>query len=491
MARVAFIQDIMVESIGYMSMAAVLKAQGHTVDVFYCDPFNQHVTLGEVQRFQPDIVGFSVLTPSVSFLLGIAHKVKQRTRALTIFGNIHTLLCPEIIEKPCVDMVCLWEGETVLSQVCAQLDAKMPYQHIKGLWAKENGQIIKNEMPADLVDLDALPFYDRDMYDKYSFFRHSEYLRISLGRGCPASCAFCHSSFLRQHYGGGRYVRKMSPERAIEEIRYQVKRRKKVKFIFFTDEVFWISKDWLRRFLKMYQENFAIPFSANFHFTSIEESDIKLFAEARVNNLIFAVESGDERVRSSLLHKYVKDRDIFKVAEWMRAQRIAYVSSAMFGLPQMSFDAHVAQVDFYRRLKPAYVWTVFFQAYPGLELTQHPDIRLQAINQKEFAPTVHHDMSVKGKDAYQLENLKKVYFLCIAFPWMSGFLISLSKLRLPIIFDLLFMIHFSYYIYRFERVSFFQFLIHVKVFGINPLLCKMRTFFLSKKYHDQEMPYDK
>jgi len=481
MARVAFIQNIMVESIGYMAMSAVLKKQGHSVDVFYCDPFNQQITLQEIERFHPDIVGFSVLTPSIAFLLDIAAKIKARTGALTIFGNIHMLLCPDLIEKPCIDMVCLWEGETVLAQVCACLDAKAPYYHIKGLWVKENNRVIKNDMPTDLVDLDALPFYDRAMYDKYSFFRHSEYLRISLGRGCPASCAFCHSAFLRKHYGGGKFVRKMSPERAIAEIAYQVAQRKKVKFIFFTDEIFWITKEWLHRFLRLYQERFSIPFSANFHFTAIGEEEIKLFAQAHVNNLIFAVESGDEEIRAHLLQKHVKDADIFQAAAWMRQYKIAYVSSAMFGLPGMDFDAHVAQIDFYRRLKARYVWTVFFQPYPGLRLTEHPEIRQHLPADMDFSPTVHHDISIKGKEAYKLENLKKIYFLCIIFPWMSRCLIFLSKFRIPFLFDILFMIHFSYYIYRFERVSFFQFLIHVKVFGVNPVLCKARAFFDRKK----------
>jgi len=481
MARVVFIQDIMVESIGYMSMSAVLKQQGHSVDVFYCDRFNQKATLKKIQDFDPDIVGFSVLTPSVSFLLDLAKEIKKRTHALTIFGNIHMLLCPDLIKEPCIDMICLWEGETVFAQVCACLDAKKPYQHIKGLWAKEGAQIIKNELPAELVPLDDLPFYDRDMYDKYSFFRHSQYLRISLGRGCPASCSFCHSAFLRHHYGGGKYVRKMSPQRAIAELEYQISRRKKVNFIFFTDEVFWITREWLRHFLTLYKQKIHIPFSANFHFTQIEEEDIKLFAEANVNNLIFAVESGDEKIRFNLLQKHVKDADIFQASGWMQKYKIAYVSSAMFGLPGVDFDDHVAQIEFYRRLKPSYIWTIFFQPYPGLKLAEHPEIRAHLSAQAAFSPTGHHDIHLKGKETYRLENFKKVYFLCIVFPWMSPSLIFLSKFRIPFLFDIIFMAHFSYYIYRFEKVSFFQFLYHVKVFGVNPILYKIKKIFCHDK----------
>ncbi|MDP8265980.1 MAG: radical SAM protein [Candidatus Aceula meridiana] len=480
MAKVALIQNVMVESLGYMYISAVLKKEGHNVDVFYCDEFNRDKVLSEVEKFQPQIVGFSVLTPSEGFMLALAKEIKKQTSAITIFGNIHVLLNSDILKDDGVDMICRCEGEYVLKELCQRLDEGKDYHEIKGLWIKTSEGIIKNEMPQDLVDVEGLPFHDRALYDKYAFFRHSRYLRVSLGRGCPGSCSFCHNSYLREHYGGSRYLRKQTPKRAIEELNYHLQRRKRVNFIFFTDEVLWLNKEWLREFLMLYKEHIRIPFSANFHFSPIEEEDIRLFKDAGVSSVIFAVETADENQRLGFLNKKVKDKYIFKLAEWLHKYRIRFVSSAMFGLPGDTVSDHINRLDFYKKLNPSYTWTAFFQPYPGLKLTQSNEVQELLQQEGGFASTVHHNMCLKSEEGVRLANLKKVYFLCMRFPWTKVFFLWLTKFRIPLLFDFIFMCHFTYYVLAFEHVSFIQFLIHVKVFGINPILVKIRKSFLPK-----------
>lgn len=64
MARVALCQDVMVEYMGFMSISAVLKAEGHAVEVFCDDGFGEDRFIEQVKGYRPDIVGFSVLTPT-------------------------------------------------------------------------------------------------------------------------------------------------------------------------------------------------------------------------------------------------------------------------------------------------------------------------------------------------------------------------------------------------------------------------------------------
>jgi hypothetical protein len=90
----------------------------------------------------------------------------------------------------------------------------------------------------------------------------------------------------------------------------------------------------------------------------------------------------------------------------------------------------------------------------------------------EFESTLHHDMYLDLPDRQRLVHFKKVYYLMVAFPWMTPFLHRLTKVPFPTLFDVLFMLHFTYYIFKFERVSFVQYLLHLKVFAINPLLRK-------------------
>ena len=72
MARVAFLQDTLIEYMGFMQMAAVLRDAGHQVEVFFDDQLHDDRLDRSIARFDPDVVGFSVLTPSRPWALRTA-----------------------------------------------------------------------------------------------------------------------------------------------------------------------------------------------------------------------------------------------------------------------------------------------------------------------------------------------------------------------------------------------------------------------------------
>jgi radical SAM superfamily enzyme YgiQ (UPF0313 family) len=465
----------MVEYMGFMCISAALKDAGHTVDIFFDDQTHEDRFIAEVAAFKPDVVAFSILSPSLLWSLRVGKRVKDEIGAVTVFGNVHAITTPDIIEDEAVDMVCLGEGEVCMLELCEALDKGEDYSAIEGLWVKKaDGEIAKNIMRHDMVDMDTMPNHDRAMYNKYAFFRHSGYLRVLTGRGCPFRCSFCTNPVLMDHYGGAKsYIRKKSPERAIEEIEGLIASHpRKVKFLFFIDEVFWVKNDWLREFLALYKERIRIPFNANFRFGGIQEEDIKLLADAGATIMTVAIESGDEEQRKGIMNKPVTNKHILEVTEWMHKYGIKFGSSCFFGLPGDTFQDHVDRLPFYRKANPTYLWTTFFQPYPGLALTQDDEVQERMPESKEFGVTLHHDMYLNLPDRDRLVNLKKVYFLCMKFPLLAPLLQWLTKYNIPFLFDGLFFTHFTYYVFRFERVSLFQWFMHVKIFALNPILRK-------------------
>src|SRR4029077_2118907 len=282
MARVAFCQDVVVEYMAFMCMAAVLERAGHTVEVFIDQQGDGRRLLRELREFRPDVVGFSLLTPSVPWALRVAKDVKETTEAVIVVGNVHVMMCPELVDEEGIDIACLGEGEDAMLELCASIDARQDYSRIAGFWVKTPQGLVKNPMRAELVNMDEQPYIDREMYNRYFFFRHSPYLRVMMGRGCPFRCTFCTNPALIDHFGGvKRYVRKRSPENAIAEVEHLISRHpRRVKHIFIIDEVLWVKNEWLREFLVLWKERIKLPFSSNFRFGGITEEDIKLIAEA-------------------------------------------------------------------------------------------------------------------------------------------------------------------------------------------------------------------
>jgi hypothetical protein len=294
---------------------------------------------------------------------------------------------------------------------------------------------------------------------------------------------------LTDHYGGPkRYFRKRSPQGAVDEIKSVIERQpKRVKYVFFIDEVFWVKNDWLREFLPLYKEQIGLPFFANFRFGPIQEEDIKLLAEAGASMMAISVESGSEEQRKKYMNKPVSNEHILKVTGWLRKYGITYGSSAFFGLPGDTIEDHVDRLDFYRKVKPFYLWTTFFQPYPGLRMTEMEDIQQHlpaSMADREFKITLHHDMYLDLPDRQRLVNMKKIYFYMMIFPWLERPLLALTKLNFPPLFNALFVTHFMYYAFRAEKVSFFQFLVHLKTLGLNPMLRKRQTLQTTGRSYD-------
>ena len=478
MAKVALCQDAMVEYMGFMCISAVLKQAGHTVEVFIDNQTNESRFIRQLAAFEPDIVGFSIMTPSAPWAIRIGRRVKEAIDALTVYGNIHAIISPEIIHNEGVDIVCIGEGEHCMLELCSALDGGGDYTSIKGFWVKTSDGVVRNPMRQELVLMDEMPFHDRQLYNKYTLFRRSHCLRVLTGRGCPFRCSYCANGVLMDHHGGSRYIRKRSPESAVAEIEYTIRNHPStVKCIYFLDEVFWVKNEWLRRFLPLYKERIGLPFSACFRFGPIEQEDVRLLAEAGAQTMSLFFETADEELRRTLLNKPVTNEHILRLARWMHEYGIKFGASAMFGLPGDTFEDRLEQLEFYRKVNPYYLWTAFFQPYPKLPLSQHKEVTRHMPEDQEFPATLHHDMYLDLADRRRLVNLKKVYFLCMKFPRLQPFLAWLTRFRIPLLFDMLFLLHFVYYTaVRWERVTLRHFLVHLKSFGLDPLLRKRPSF---------------
>jgi len=471
MAKIALCQDMLIEFMGYMSMAALLKQAGHEVEVFFDDQMDEDKFIKELVSFQPDIVGFSVLSPTEAWALKIAGRVKGETDALTIFGNVHVIFNHDLIQRPEVDILCIGEGEYPFLELANRLDQGNDYSEIPSLIVKLNGKITKNSL-GPLVDINSLPFADRELYDKFNFFHNSPYQRVMIGRGCPYNCRFCANPTLKKYFGSG-YLRKMTPQRAIAELEHHVEGRHP-KYLVISDEVLWVKNSWLREFLALYKERIKARFIANYRWGTIEEDDVRMMAEAGAEGFVLAVETGDENQRINKFGKRVSNQQALETADLLHKYGIKYTVAAFFGIPGDTVADHIHRADFYRRLRATYVWTTFFQPYPGAAMTQDPDVIACWPKDRQFETTLHNDSYLVVPDGARLKNLKKVYHWVVSHPWASRLLLWLTRFNVPRLFDFLFLLHFSRYILIFEKVSLRQYFYHVKQFAFLPFIRKIR-----------------
>jgi radical SAM superfamily enzyme YgiQ (UPF0313 family) len=194
--------------LGLMSVAALLE--DHEVEIL--DLKVEKLSEEEIKKkmSSADIVGISVLTPSVDFALELCRFAKQYN-CLTVLGGVHPSMDPQLVKNPEVDIVVRGEGEFSFKEI---VDGKSP-KSIAGIIYVDEGKIIHNpERPP--ANLNGLPFPNRDLISKYNGRYQAWGKRLdalSTARGCPHRCNFCCVPKIWKGY------RERTPKEVVNEIK--------------------------------------------------------------------------------------------------------------------------------------------------------------------------------------------------------------------------------------------------------------------------------
>ena len=162
------------EPLGLAFIAGVLESSG--VNVIIIDApaqgFNINDVCEKIDRFNIDIVGVTLLTPSFGVVNDLCDQIKALCpKVITILGGPHCTALPErtLSEIPSADLVCFGEGELTMKEVVQNVDEKC-YASIFGLcWRNDKGDIIKNPPRPYIKDIDSIPMPARHLLpmDRY------------------------------------------------------------------------------------------------------------------------------------------------------------------------------------------------------------------------------------------------------------------------------------------------------------------------------------
>ncbi len=430
MGRFLFIQDNGVnENIGVMSIAGMLKAHGHKVDLLIFDEHRKNY-LDMIDAFNPDLVGFSFMTGNRKWVYSTVKEVKQRFNKPIIFGGVHPTLFPEDIDFSCVDFVCIGEGEYPVLELMNKLQENQDCSNIENLWVKHNGSIIKNPLRNLIEDFDSLPLPYRKIYYKYKFIRDLPIKRFITGVGCPFNCTFCHNPLARQIFEGkGRHVRKKSPERVIEEIKL-IKDNYVLKRVHFSADLFVLDKKWLKDFLELYRSHINIPFSCNIRIDMADEEMIKDMHNAKCWGISFGIESGSDRIRNGILKKNLKREDTITNAAVIKKYGIKLNIPNLMGLPEETIGEAFETIRINQEIKADYIRANVLVPYPKTEIVNYAIEKglLPADYNIHNFDQVLRKATIKSEYAQQFENLCALFNLTVKFSSITPLTEKLIKL---------------------------------------------------------------
>jgi radical SAM superfamily enzyme YgiQ (UPF0313 family) len=438
MGKFLFVQDNGVnENIGVMSIAGLLKAHGHEVDLIIVDE-HRHDYLQRIDDYNPDLIGFSFMTGNRKWAAATAQEIKQARNTPIIFGGVHPTLFPEDIDFAYVDFLCIGEGEYPVLELMNTMMAGQDYSAIENLWIKKDAAIIKNPLRNLIDNFDELPLPYREIYYKYKFIRDLPIKRFISGVGCPYKCTFCHNPLERKIFQGlGPHVRKKSPERVIEEIKH-VKNNYVLKRVHFSDDLFVIDKQWLARFLELYRREIDIPFSCNIRIDQIDEKTVRDMKDSKCWGMSFGIESGCEKIRNGILKKNLKQQDIIDNAAIISKYGIKTIVTNLMGLPGETIDDAFKTIELNQQIKVNYTRANVLVPYPKTEIVDYAIAQhlLPADYGIDNFDQVLRKAMIKSPHAKEFENLCALFNITVKFPFLTPITRKVIKLPFSGIFSM-------------------------------------------------------
>lgn len=348
---------------GIVSLSAAIKSKGYDCKAIQIQNYFPSKLLKMIRRIYPDIIGIS-LTENYRTQMEDLGKLLKAQLGIKIFvGGPFPSAYPEWINDcEWMDGLCIGEGERSFTEVIAKISRNQDYTDTLGFWFRDKERIIKNDYyPLD-IDLDKLPLPDIEIFDKETILN---YPAFSFSRGCPFNCTYCCAPLYRKRFGNK--IRFKSPERAIQEIKQMI-RYCDPKILYFDDDTFLKSREWLVKFLKLYKVEINRHFSCNSRPETINEELIVMLRDAKCSSIGIGLESGDEEIRIRMLNRHISNEKIIEAFEICRKFGINTFTFNMVGIPGETKETFENTLKLNKLIKPSMTQISIFYPYRGTVL---------------------------------------------------------------------------------------------------------------------------
>ena len=298
-------------------------------------------------------VGFTVMPgPQTKQAIPFSKKIKEEFPGTIIIwgGYFPTNHYKVVLNSGYVNFVINGPGDRAFPKLIEALENDKPYDQVKNLIYKLNGNIVKN-LKEDLIEQDNLPALP---YDKlHEFYSIDKYLgKTYLGNktlayhssiGCPFTCSFCAVVPTYEARWKGK-----SAEHVYTDIKY-IKDKWGADAIEFHDNNFFVSEKRAVAFSRLIRpEQMSWWGMARIDTMSkFKDESLSLIREAGCKIIFFGAESGNDKV----LHQLDKGgtqtgEQILQFAERLKKFDIIPEYSFVLGTPAPSKEEVMAQIEF-------------------------------------------------------------------------------------------------------------------------------------------------
>jgi radical SAM superfamily enzyme YgiQ (UPF0313 family) len=448
----AIVQQLSVEKIGPMTLAAVLRQAGYEARLVL--GMAQRDVVAAVRATGATVVGFSTRTGQHSWCLRVADRVRRELGVPVLFGGPHATHCPEVIRHPAVDFVLRGEADGAIVPFVEMLAGRRAPSDVPSLVWKDGEQVRTNPLAPPPEDLDDLPAPDREFAYRHPYLRDNPLKTFIGGRGCPYSCSFCHNHLDRQLYAGFDLLRRCNPARFVSEIE-EVARRYPLRTIDLeNDDHFLLDLEWAGRVLESIASRLRRPYLIQTRVERLTAPVVRMLADTGCAGVSFGVESANPRLRNAVLGKGIRTEDVWRAVEALRRHRIPFKTYFMLGIPGETVrDAHDT-LDMAVRMRPDAASCSIATPYPGTRLHRiaaEQGLLPDPLDDGSFEQLFLKSSLLRMPGIREMENLQKLFFVAARHPALVPLARQLARLPGNPLLTAFGLAAYTFYSARFER----------------------------------------
>lgn len=326
--------------LGLLYISSALKQAGHEVrliDFALLGNNDLNLLTNFINEFQPDIAAVTVNTHERFSAIKVINYIKKfDPKIATLVGGPHiTLLGREFMEKnQSIDYAIIEDGEKTIVNLADYIRRREEINKLPGIYYRDKGLIIKNELKEIQTDLDRYGHPDLDIIDMEDYSLtipvrgRIKALSICTSRGCPYRCSFCAATLI--NYGRIRYH---SAQWIVDEIKRYLNRYGNEYAIFFYDDHFLLNKKRVLEFCQLVKnEELKFEWGCYSRVDVIDDEVLQNIREIGCIMLTFGIETGSDKILK-LMNKNITSQKIIKVIRRIKSYGIKTRGSFIWGYP--------------------------------------------------------------------------------------------------------------------------------------------------------------
>lgn len=319
-----YLSAVIKDYVNYVKMPMDMR-----IDLNPYEKFENYLIQMEDEGKKCDLVGISTMTASFPNAKLLA-KIAKKYDAYVVVGGYHPSALPEaMFDVPEIDAVIRGEGELTFKE----LVLNGPSTLINGLSFKdENKNIYHNQDRERIIDLDTLPFPDRNLRPENPIFNKHEVVVTS--RGCNGVCTFCANDSVHGRWRG------RSPENVVAELKLLRKEHPDLATIHIWDANFMQDSERVSKIIDLIEEcNIYFNYFCEMRVDHIVKNPdlIKRLSGIGMEWIAIGIESPNQE-RLKKLKKGITNYAVEKAIEILKENHIKIVGYLMIGDPDETME---------------------------------------------------------------------------------------------------------------------------------------------------------